>query len=500
MENNEWKFRPRLYPHFDHVIYCEQEVITLIQRFQSTKHYSFLPFIECPQEFRRFSKYLEKMQRIETSQETSDVIINKLRPIKYASHQDTQIFSYYRAILASRYESILNQFNLTNNVIAYRKIPTHENPRKNKCNIHYAKEAFDEIVKRGDAAAITLDIKGFFESLEHAFLYKKWCQILGNEELPKDHQLVFKNITDYSVVNQHDCYESLGLISRDGKKKKFLHCPFYIFKHKKKLCSSEEYRTKIVGQGLVQKNDYGMKAIPQGIPQGSPISDVLANMYMLDFDIKMATLAEEKGAYYRRYSDDILWICSPEDAESIEIATKEYIKKQGNGTLLIGEEKTTRTKFFKTGMELNFRGDLFSYLGFSFDGKRALYRDKTISNYMRETVFSIGAFVKRAHEKGKRNRTPLKANLNISQIYHKVGYLNKEYIAKKHDDKKQSPANNQRHIESNFMTYHLRAMYIFNKQPSSQFHLSDQQLRNYKSFVRKKIITAARKYDPHFTL
>ncbi len=56
-----------------------------------------------------------------------------------------------------------------------------------------AKEAFDEIVKRGDATAITLDIKGFFESLEQAFLYKKWCQILGNEKLPKDHQLIFKS-------------------------------------------------------------------------------------------------------------------------------------------------------------------------------------------------------------------------------------------------------------------------------------------------------------------
>lgn len=397
----DWKFRPRVYPHFDHVIYPGQEARELIKNFQKTGVHSFLPFIECPLELRRFSKHLEKTRLLEAGLDSSDVKVKKPRPIKYASHQDSQIFSYYRTILSSEYESKLTELGIADNVIAYRKIPTKENPEKGKCNIHYAKEAFDEIVRRGNAAVITMDVKGFFESLDHKFLYQKWCQLLHAEELPKDHQSVFSAITNYSVVNQRDCFEKLGFIRVDGNKKQFLHCPFYIFNHKKMLCSSEEYRTKVVGTGLVKKNNYGGKDIPQGIPQGSPISDVLANVYMLDFDIAMKALAEERGAYYRRYSDDILWICDPADAEFMEVATQECIKLQGDSTLIIGEDKTTRTNFTQDGEVLSYQGDPFSYLGFSFDGKKALYREKTISNYKRDATFSIQSFVRKAYEKGK---------------------------------------------------------------------------------------------------
>ena len=184
MGDTEWKFRPRVYPHFDHVIHTEYEARALIKNFQKTGKHSFMPFIECPLETRRFSKHLEKLRLIESGENPHNIDalrVKKPRPIKYASHQDSQIYSYYRAILASQYEKLLISFNLTNYVIAYRKIATIENPEKGKCNIHYAKEAFDEIVNRGQSTAITIDIKGFFESLDHEFLYKKWCQILEVE-------------------------------------------------------------------------------------------------------------------------------------------------------------------------------------------------------------------------------------------------------------------------------------------------------------------------------
>ena len=89
----------------------------------------------------------------------------KNRPIKYSSHIDSYIFAYYRELLSEKYESILQNRKLSDSVIAYRKIPSVLKEGTGKCNIDFAFEAFMEIQKRKDCAAITLDIESFFESL-----------------------------------------------------------------------------------------------------------------------------------------------------------------------------------------------------------------------------------------------------------------------------------------------------------------------------------------------
>ena len=505
MQILDWQFRPRTYPHFDHTISNKGEAVTLINNFQRTGQHSFLPFLESPLELRRFSKYLERIRIIEAGGDGNDVVVRKDRPIKYASHRDSQLFSYYRTILANAYEAFLAKNGLSEHAIAYRKILLSPQSSNGKCNIHYAQEAFDEISRRGNCVAITLDIKGFFESLDHSFLEQKWCEVLGVVALPKDHAAIFKAVTDYKIVDKNACYEKLGLITIDGNKKKYLQCPIFIFENKKMLCDKQEYREKIVGAGLVKRNEYGGKLIPQGIPQGSPISDVLANIYLIEFDKEMSALAQSQGAYYRRYSDDILWICDPIDADQIRSAASDSINRQGNKTLIISGEKTTQTHFTKSDKGQLYTGHLFSYLGFSFDGHKALYRDKTISNYKRDVVFSIQSFVRRAKDKTngneakniKPNGKSLKQNLNISQIYHKVGFLNKSYISKQRDLKRTSSSTK---VEGNFMTYHLRATKIFNDRPNAQYNLSDQQLKDYKKFIGQEILKEAKKYDSSFTL
>jgi len=496
----QWKFRPRYYPHFDHAITHQSEALALIKDFQSTGCHTFLPFLESPLELRRFTKYLEKLREIEAGNDVEGFEVNKPRPIKYASHQDSQIFSYYRTILAEKYEAVLRERGLDEFPIAYRKIPVQVGSPKGKCNIHFAKEAFDEVVRRGNCVAITLDVSGFFESLDHAFLERKWCEVMGLRELPVDHKAVFKAVTDYRLVDKDACYENLGLITWDGSKRKYLQCPFYIFRKKKMLCDKNEYREKIVGKGLVKKNEYKGTLIPQGVPQGSPISDILANIYMLDFDAEMAVLARQHGAYYRRYSDDILWICSEEQAEGIKEKCQDAISRQGQATLALSAKKTTVTHFQKEERTLSPSGDAFSYLGFSFDGQKALYRDKTISGYERKTTFGIRSFVRRAYEDGIGNQKKkitgngksLKQNLNVSQIFHKIGFPNKDYVARQREDDER--------VETNFMTYHLRALHIFNANQNASYFLSDKQLRDYKTFIRKKILEEAKKFDPVFVL
>lgn len=487
-----WKFRPRFYPHFDHVVSTRQEAETIIKKFQKSGTHSFLPFLEEPCSNRRFSVYLKQQKALENGQEVPDDSVNKNRPIKYAAHVDAQIFSYFRHIISQKYEELLARESLEDFPIAYRKIPVQKDASKGKCNIHYAKEAFDEIVRRGECVALTYDIKGFFESLDHAFLEEKWLEVMEFDKLPDDHAAVFKAMTEYRFVDKDACYETLGLFEWKGTKRKLLKCPHRLFREQKMLCDKKDYRNKIVGAGLVKANSYQGSTIPQGIPQGSPMSDILANIYMIDFDRRMSNLAAELGGYYRRYSDDILWICAVEHAERVGFEIAAEIARQGSSTLSLHLDKTTRTQFFRTEGGLTSSGHLFSYLGFSFDGRIARYRERTISNYQRNATQSVYSFVRRAYEKHKASGISFERALNVSQIFHKVGFANRAYNAKRRADGDKP--------EANFMTYHLRAAAIFNSDDGAQYKLSAEQLRHYKLFIKKKIQSSAEALLPTFSL
>lgn len=231
-----WKFQNKLYPHFDRVLKNKKQAEKLVKDRESVARHSFLPFIEKKQKNRKFKKYLKAQQ----SKKNQNISQSKIRPIKYASHKDAQIFSYYRELISQKYEEKLIQLQLTNNVIAYRKIPI-KNEKKCKCNIHFARDAFDIIVNTNSCAVLTFDISSFFESLNHDFLKEKLKYVLGVDCLSSDYKAVFKALTQYSIVEYGDCYEVLGLTERKNGKTKYLHCPRYIFKRKKILCSKKKY-------------------------------------------------------------------------------------------------------------------------------------------------------------------------------------------------------------------------------------------------------------------
>jgi len=57
-----------------------------------------------------------------------------------------------------------------------------------------------------------------------------------------------------------------------------------------------------------------------GIPQGSPISDLLANMYLLNFDCAVRKILDALGGSYLRYSDDILLVAPGGEKEGKALA------------------------------------------------------------------------------------------------------------------------------------------------------------------------------------
>jgi len=148
-----------------------------------------------------------------------------------------------------------------------------------KCNIHFARDAFLKIRAMENCCVIALDISSFFENLDHSKLYELWSRMIGQKKLPPDHLRVFRAITKYAVVDKQKVYERLGHFGPKRKTKSGTVISGYLTpfaKMPKQLCTGKLFRQKIAGgngeKSLIEKNFK-----PYGIPQGSPVSDLLAN-------------------------------------------------------------------------------------------------------------------------------------------------------------------------------------------------------------------------------
>lgn len=363
-ENRSW-YRTREYAHFDLPVSFESAQKYVSQP-ETVQRHAFLPFLSFEIRTRRFGRPEPK-----------------IRPIRYASHRDSNVFAYYASILSTKYESLLAESELSKVVLAYRARLGN--------NVTFARDAFNDIAASASCVAIGFDIASFFDSLDHQLLKARWLELLDVDTLPADHYAVFKAITKYSWVDRDSCYRRLGYNKHSRRTKRPI-CPINVF------------RTVIKGrdganQSLVERN-----LASHGIPQGSPISAILANLYLLPFDERMVQLAQHVGGTYRRYSDDILWI-APLEAESL---IKETVAQEISALKLsIQPEKTTTSHFLRAADQtavLHTGDKPFQYLGFTFDGKRRLLRAQTLSRFWRKAVRAVRkakADARAAQERGR---------------------------------------------------------------------------------------------------
>lgn len=401
------------YPHFDAPLKLS-EIRSIVNDPDRVAKNAFFPLIE----------YEKKWQPFRTPKNTKKPDVKK-RKIRYASRRDAYIYAKYRRILSPLYEDKLLSLGISNVSIAYRKIKGSSG--SGKCNIDFAKDAFDFISVCEHCYVITLDISKFFESLDHSRIERIWCELLEVNSLPEDHAAVFKSITEYRWVDREELYERLGYFgtktAKNGTQRKGFLTPFS--EMPKQLCKPTEFRLHVAGKGsqpsIIKPNPNSF-----GIPQGTPISDLIANIYMMDFDCFIKEIAEKYRGFACRYSDDILLVVqadSEREAQLVEEAVRNEIPKFGN-QLIIKEEKSSIHRFDAAGGFHYFNHisgsgkNGLEYLGFRFDGKNVYLRDTTVSNLKRKMTFSARIRAQK-HQKrfSNRSRQELMDSFNFDDLF-----------------------------------------------------------------------------------
>lgn len=310
----------------------------------------------------------------------------KVRDLTYANHIDSMVFAYYAELLQKKYEIFVNDHQLGDIAVAYRKIKAQNTPG-NKCNIHIAGDVFGYVrnqLKGGnEVSLITFDIKGFFDNLDHKILKNNWKQIMGHSELPTDEYNVFKHSTQYSYIKEDKlfylfkdqiiCQNKTGIVEKKIKRIDF-------FKSRNVIAFCYKSGIKTIRESGYINGCKGKK----GIPQGLPISAILANIYMCNFDVEAAKEVREAGGIYKRYSDDIVVVCPLKVAQRL----KDYIISHITSVNLnIETHKTNLYELHNVlGKTLCFHETQglkrkIEYLGFSFDGERVLIKSSGISKY-----------------------------------------------------------------------------------------------------------------------
>jgi len=358
MATPDW-YRSRHYLHFDRPLsYASAEKASRSSRVAT---HAFYPLIS----------YEVKSKKIFRNKITDTISTKeKDRPIAYAGHLDSHIYSRYAWEMNKLYEAALVRNELTESVLAFRSL--------GKDNIDFAYRAFQEIRSRDECCAIALDVTGFFDNLDHGVLKSAWCSLLGKKKLPPDHYSVFKSISQFATVSKLTLFEKLSISKNNPKN------------GRSRVCTPSEFREKVRSSGLVTPNTNAY-----GIPQGTPISALLSNIYMLGFDMAMSRLVKKLGGIYYRYCDDMLFIV-PTAAKSG--LADEVQTTLNNFRLSVNSNKTEIRCFWKTRNGLVSDKPL-QYLGFVFDGETILIRSASLARYsekMRRGVkFAKATMIKR---------------------------------------------------------------------------------------------------------
>lgn len=323
-----------------------------------------------------------------------------------------------------------------------------------KSNIDFAKEAFQNIQGTTSCYVMIGDFTDFFDNLDHIYLKKQLCDLLSVKKLPDDVYAVYKNVTRFSYVELQDLLMLNGLEdTRKGRKE------FNDRSHERAL-SPEQFRQN---KDLVHPSPHPK----YGVPQGSPISAVFANVYMLAADRKLQEYVSSFSGFYMRYSDDFIVVIPQSD---IDFSVHYKAIKNILDSVPHLELKDSKTKvFYFDNVSVKNCTNIFisngangkniiEFLGFSFDGKHIRIRDKTISKYYNRLYRKLRTIVK------DQGVTPNNHRISGKNLYQKYSYKGSRYYLKRKAKRARIPLTKDE-MRGNFLDYVFRSQKKFDGEP-----------------------------------
>lgn len=333
--------KPRGYKHFDRAV--SPKFLAKVSTPAFVSSHSFSPLIHYVKTVRRYKKALRKT-------------VIKPRDIMYASHRDAAILSFYAGELNGALDVYYDANGLGDKAIAYRAL--------GQSNYHFSAQAYRYVQANAPCVVLAFDITGFFDNLDHKLLKSRLKKILNITDLGDDWRTILKVVTKFHFVTLEDikAHPTLGerLAAKDN-------APIATVAELKK-------------HGIPIRANKNAQA---GIPQGTPISAALSNLYMMDFDRAAAEACAKIGALYLRYSDDIMVVCNPADAAAMETEIMKLIALE---KLEISPGKTEKTEFDAGANPL---GGAAQYLGFSYYPGGAGLRPGSLSRQWRKMKRAI---------------------------------------------------------------------------------------------------------------
>lgn len=361
----------------------------------------------------------------------------KNREIFYSSHTDSYIYQYYADLIEKKYEDYLAKNGFSNVPTAYRSL-------NGKCNIDFAKEAFDFIKQQKDAIVFVTDFHSFFDSLDHKILKQNLCKILGTDKhLSDDNYALYKSLTNACYFDLEDIAIHKNVtrksLQRGKKIPKILLKPDVMRDFKKEHL---KFYSDLIGSS------------EKGIPQGTSVSAVYANVYMIDFDKQMSDYVNSVHGFYRRYSDDIICVVPSSEKDSLD-SIFERLRRYIN--VEISSKKTKRFHISDGKIEAcisknNESEDkrlILEYLGFSFDGKRILLKDGTLNKYYKKLDNRLYLMKTLYEKKGK-----VVGKKHFYKYYSHLGEASRIRYIKKY------PSGKNTYKHSNFFSYVNKATQI----------------------------------------
>jgi RNA-directed DNA polymerase len=424
------------YLHFDQRIasVSDQLALAVTDPRQIASH-DFYPFLRVEEKHRRWeTDPASGRRRIKEDR--------KVRRLAYAAHYDSLIYSWLAFELTSYYEAMLPALGLDRAVIGFRT------DRPGETTPNFAMEVVSHIQSVGECAVLCFDVSGFYDEIDHELLKRRWVSVLStvgrdeNGRLPIDHYAAYKSLAGtpakpgFHYVRRDDVLSKLGI-----KRNKALKLP--------RICSPQVFRDQV--RPLIKRQYLG-------IPQGSAMSPVLSNLYMLDFDQAINSLVQRFSGLYRRYCDDILVVCPIKEVFEVMEAVRAGVegeklrlnagktqvlvfRKGRDGQLECREQKTnpeTRTSQLASSS--------LRYLGIEFDGVQVLLLHRTIARFQRRMARSVHLVVNRYRGKQRKNRKqgvagqPVLFKKGLYERFTRLGGRNFFNYARKAQDATGSPS------------------------------------------------------------